>query len=1053
MCARHYNILFVTALLLFSVSKAHSQRYNFQNYTTENGLANTAVLAITQLKNGEIWLGTNDGGINIYNGSEFKELNKSNGLADNVVYDLFIDSTDAIYISTNNGVSLYKKGQLDSIPNGDTLVHTRVFQSFIDSKGNHWLATARGLAQLRSGKIYHYPTQSEKLNNASCINITEDTEHNIWISTLGNDVFKLAGNGEVTSYAYGNETRYTFSTFHPEKGTVWFLSYKGLFVLQDETLTKKEFDSFKVYSSTYFQACLKDRKGTIWLGTSRGLLRVSNGHEKLFTEQNGLTNNDVWKIFEDREENIWITTKLNGVSKFNSELFELINTDFGLPDNYVQSVFVDSEGNNWAGTKNGIYCANDDTSFMLVREPNSRSANNIHDINEDSKGNMYFMSQSGLLRYYNGELKRYNIRSNDSIFKGYCVLIDNDEPLLGGILGLGRVKNDIIELVNDEFHFPNTPVHVIFKDNDGAYWFGTDEGLLKFENNSLTHIGKEHGVSDNKVRTIIKDSAGNLWIGSSDGIHIYKDGQFMHLTEKDGLTSNTIYSMVFDPQGALWVGHQNGVDKLNIIDFSIDSVRYYSAGRGFMANTCNNNAIAISKSGKVLVGTDHGILQYNKGFDHINEFETITEITDIKLFSQPTDWGKYCDSLDRKGFPVNPVLSFRENYFTFDFIGVSHKNPAAVKYKYRLQGFDQNWIEGIRKRNAVYSNLPFGSYNFQVASSNDEGIWNKIPVEFSFTITPPFWRTWWFYSLCALAALFVIVSYYQIRISNIKIKRRNDKINRQNNIIEEKNREIVDSINYAKRIQDAILPSNLIKNELPDSFVYFRPKDIVSGDFYWLKKVDGILLVAAVDCTGHGVPGGFVSMVGHSGLNRAVSEYRLKQPAAILDKLSELVTDTFDDGTKKGVKDGMDVAICSIDKNNLILNYSGANNPLYLIRKSDKPILSVDGKPIATKALDNLSEIKGNRRPVGFSDSKTDFTNHQIQLEKEDRVYIFTDGFPDQFGGQKGKKLMYKPFKQMLLSMETTPMDKQSDLLNTEFETWCGQLEQIDDICIIGFQV
>ena len=272
MCARHYSILFLTALLLFSVSKAHSQRYNFQNYTTENGLANTAVLAITQLNNGEIWLGTNDGGINIYNGSEFKELNKSNGLADNVVYDLFIDSTDAIYISTNNGVSLYKSGQLDSIPNGDTLVHTRVFQTFIDSKGNHWVATAGGLAQLSNGKIYHYPTQNDKLNNASCINITEDSENNIWISTLGNDVFKLAGNGEVTSYGYGNETRYTFSTFHPEKGTVWFLSYKGLFVLQDETLTKKEFDSFKVYPSTYFQACLKDRKGTIWLGTSLFLI-------------------------------------------------------------------------------------------------------------------------------------------------------------------------------------------------------------------------------------------------------------------------------------------------------------------------------------------------------------------------------------------------------------------------------------------------------------------------------------------------------------------------------------------------------------------------------------------------------------------------------------------------------------------------------------------------------------------------------------------------------------------------------------------------------------
>ncbi len=1053
MCARPNNILIVAALLLLTVSKAYSQRYNFQNYTTENGLANTAVLAITQLKNGEIWLGTNDGGINIYNGSEFKELNKSNGLADNVVYDLFIDSTDAIYISTNNGISLYKKGKLDSIPNGDTLVHPRVFHMFQDSKGNHWVATASGLAQIRNGEIYHYPTQSEQLNNASCINITEDSENNIWISTLGSDVFKLAPNGTVTSYAYGNETRYTFSTFHPEKGTVWFMSYKGLFVLKDETLTLRNFDSFKAHPSTYFRACIKDKKETIWLGTNHGLLRIANDQEKLFTEQNGLTNNDVWKIFEDREENIWITTKHNGVSKFDSELFELTNTDFGLPHNDVQSVFVDSKGNNWAGTKNGIYCANDDTSFVLSRDPNSRRANNIHDIKEDSKGNMYFMSQSGLLRYYNGELKRYNIKSNDSIFKGYCMLIDNDEPLVGGILGLGRVKNDVIELVNNEFQFPNTPVHVIFKDNDGAYWFGTDEGLLKFENKVLTQIGKEYGVSDNKVRTIIKDSSGNLWIGSSDGIHIYSDGKFMHLTEEDGLTSNTIYSMVFDPQGALWVGYQNGIDKLNIIDFSIDSVRYYSAGRGFMANTCNNNAIAISKNGKVLIGTDHGILQYNEEFDHINEFETITEITDIKLFSQPTDWSQYCDSIDKKGFPVNPVLSFRENYFTFDFIGISHKNPTAVKYKYRLEGFDQNWIEGIRKRNAVYSNLPFGSYNFQVASSNDEGIWNKTPVEFSFTITPPFWRTWWFYTLCALAVLFVIVSYYKIRISNIKIKRRNEKINQQNEIIEEKNQEIVDSITYAKRIQDAILPSSMISKELPNCFVHYQPKDIVSGDFYWMKTIDEKLLIAAVDCTGHGVPGGFVSMVGYSGLNRAVSEYRLTEPAEILEKLSELVTESFDDGSNTGIKDGMDAAICSLDQTNLKLHFSGANNPLYIIRHNDKPLKSPSGELIEVKSLEALNEIKGTRRPVGSSDYMQPFVNKEIQLEKDDIIYLFSDGYPDQFGGPKGKKLMYKPFKRILLENSRLPMHEQREKLELEFNNWSAGYAQIDDICIIGIKV
>ena len=210
MGARIHFTIFVVAIFLFFTLKVNAQRYHFENYTTENGLTNSAVLSIAQLKNGEIWLGTNDGGINIYNGTEFKTLNKSNGLIDDVVYDLYVDETESVYICTNNGLCKYDNGAIDSIPFGDSLVPDRIFQMYQDRHGQKLLATAKGLAQLVNDTIYHYPTENQILNNASCISINEDADGNLWVSTLGSSAFKISSNNEVQSYSDGNNWKYNF---------------------------------------------------------------------------------------------------------------------------------------------------------------------------------------------------------------------------------------------------------------------------------------------------------------------------------------------------------------------------------------------------------------------------------------------------------------------------------------------------------------------------------------------------------------------------------------------------------------------------------------------------------------------------------------------------------------------------------------------------------------------------------------------------------------------------------------------------------------------------
>jgi serine phosphatase RsbU (regulator of sigma subunit) len=298
-------------------------------------------------------------------------------------------------------------------------------------------------------------------------------------------------------------------------------------------------------------------------------------------------------------------------------------------------------------------------------------------------------------------------------------------------------------------------------------------------------------------------------------------------------------------------------------------------------------------------------------------------------------------------------------------------------------------------------------------------------------------------AICGFLAMLIIIL---IVLKNYRQKKKDHAIiSEQKNVLFEKNKEITDSISYAKRLQEAILPPNqLIEEKLPNSFIVFEPKDVVSGDFYWMENSGDHVIFAVADCTGHGVPGAMVSVVCSNALNRAVKEFQLTKPSEILDKVRNLVIETFRSGSNSGeikledIKDGMDISLCMLNLNTLNLQYSGANNPLWILRKDSN----------------DMEEIKADKQPIGvYHDDSKPFTNHNIQLNKEDSIYLFSDGFADQFGGEKGKKLKYKPFKNMLISIRNKTVKEQQSSLLKEFHNWKGDMEQIDDICIMGVRI
>jgi serine phosphatase RsbU (regulator of sigma subunit) len=321
---------------------------------------------------------------------------------------------------------------------------------------------------------------------------------------------------------------------------------------------------------------------------------------------------------------------------------------------------------------------------------------------------------------------------------------------------------------------------------------------------------------------------------------------------------------------------------------------------------------------------------------------------------------------------------------------------------------------------------------FLVLLANYKGIESYINIEKSFRMMQGV------LSLTGYLALTIIFGLYNFKLviaAENKLMKEKNKIEKQNKIIEHSHKEIKDSINYAKRLQEATFhPIEFITNHFDDSFILYKPKDIVAGDFYWAEKLNDMFFIAAADSTGHGVPGAMVSIVCSNALNRTIKEFKLTETGKILDKTRDLVIETFEKSTS-GVKDGMDISLLCIDSKSKKIFWSGANNPLWYIQDNE------------------LKEIKADKQTIGKTDYPKPFTTHQIEYRENTSFYLFTDGLADQFGGPNGKKFKYKQFSDLLIKNHKLYQMLQADIINRAFLEWKGELEQVDDVCVIGIKI
>ena len=391
------------------------------------------------------------------------------------------------------------------------------------------------------------------------------------------------------------------------------------------------------------------------------------------------------------------------------------------------------------------------------------------------------------------------------------------------------------------------------------------------------------------------------------------------------------------------------------------------------------------------------------------------------------------------------LFKFDNRSIVFDFSAPSYLSAQPVQYQYYIEGANVEWSDWMAGSEFSFPMIFPGKYWLHIRARD---ILGKVSNEFvvGFSIRPPFWLTWWFFGICALVLISLVILIIRQRLRKLRLDKvileqkvweRTAEIKRQKNEIETQKEEIMDSIHYAQRIQNAILPSpERIRKILPENFILFLPRDIVSGDFYWMTRQGDHSVFAVADCTGHGVPGAFMSMLGVSFLNEIVNNTSELKANIILEQLRILVKTTLSQSDKGESKDGMDIALCILNHKKLNLQYAGAFNPLYLIRNNE------------------LREFKADRMPIGFYHGyEANFTNHELKLKKSDCLYIFSDGYIDQIGGEIGKKFLSKTMKDILLSIYQEPMLKQKEILLNTLKHWMGDFQQVDDILMIGIRI
>lgn len=1024
------------------------------------------VYSLNQDRDGFLWIGTGAGLVR-YDGLEFDLYTTADSLCDDFITCSCEGPLGLWFGHMNGGITYFDGSRFYPVVRAADAFGPVSDISCID--GTVWATTQSGgiwrIGSDHEPQLYQDPEHAfqfyaiEPVSSQECFLGTMEGAFHCSLDSVISDTFRLERLEGIPESPVGdvvlsrnNQSLYVLTQ---EEG---LYSYS---LNRPDAEPELEFDFWDEGIDSPLQI-LEDRQGVLWIPTfGNGLVKLipdsaRNAYSKvLYTKETGLTDDNIRIVFLDREENLWLGMYGKGLARLAYDAFTFYSLENLKPYTNIYSIYSSGDS-HWLGTAGGLVRmrpSRGSTQFFpagkigLPQDP-------VTAICEESDGIIWVGTENqGIFRMSKDSIyfNQFPISEGSLENSINSLLFHKDNLYVGTERGLCRLDtlNDTINwYTNRNSGLPHNKVNHLVLSSDGKLWLSTPGNKISYlENDSLVSkdIPLIQGILD--IRAVLPDRSGSTWVATAgNGIFRVWEDSIENLTTSEGLLSDFCYALIKDNYGKVWVSHRGGLSSINPNDGSIISLSEESGIPKEMV--FNANAVTRDENGLLWFGTSSGILSYNPQQEKRLNPAPALSIRSILVNNQPIETGPEI------------VLSHGRYSIRIQFIGVYLKDPASVSYQYQLEGLDNGWSEFFDQNFVLFNSLPDGRYRFMIRAMNAEGVVNETPVAFDIVIKKPFWKHWTFYLLVIVGLVMIITVIIQRRermlqkekqvlekavkerthevvLQKDKIKKQRDAIKAQKNRIEEINRNMGDSINYARRIQNAVFPPVRLLNELfPDNFLFFQPQQTVSGDFFWVTYYQGKKIVTVSDCTGHGVPGAFMSMLGITMLNELVHSTGITEPSEILNHLkNDVIKALRQDEAEIIAGDGMDMALCVYDPATSVLQYAGAFNPLVIISGGEMQVIDADPMPVGLGAI-----------------RERKFTQHEFKLSKGDVIYLFSDGYPDQFGGEKSKKFSRKRFLNLLQEIHKRPMKFQEQTLTKTLKDWMKDEQQIDDITVMGIR-
>lgn len=1076
-----------------------AQDLRFNQITNSDGLSQSVVNCILEDKYGFIWVGTQDG-LNKYDGYSI-EIIKTNphdslSLSGNNILSIFEDKAGIIWIGTNDaGLNSYNRftnkftvfKHNPTVKN--TLINNTIRSITEDENGVLWIGTEGGMCSLdkdRKTFTNYYPHEKGLKSNRVWSIVLSSNKNQLYVATFGEGLHIFNKKSQQFTQVKDTTKNGGLKVPGSEKvrtvledlaGNVWMgTNNSGLIKYQPKINQFQYFvegKSTKNISNERVRCLTQMPDGTIWIGTFNGL-NVFNPKTNEFTkhyrnESNtySLNNNNITCVLGSNNNIYWVGTDGGGLNIYKQlanrfrHYFKEENKVNTLSENTVMSILKTTDGNLWLGTLGGGINILDrnKNEYRQITFPENKIHSRILSLHQDQDGLVWIGSWGGGANFYDPVSKQFSqpleegkILNGTSISNNTVVDIDEDKfgniwiATLNGLNKFDKEKKSIRNYFTGDGLVGSNVTSLFSDKEDDKLYVGTSNGLcvLDVHSNKINRVDiKNNEVTINSIEKIDDK---NFWIGTNAGlVHLNtKDNAVLWFFEIDGLPNEYIYGVLKDNKNVLWISTNFGLSKLDLKLYAKNQIaqfKNYFEIDGLQSNEFNQGAYHVSNDGEMFFGGINGFNSFYPEKVIDNPHQPPVYFTSFKIFEKEVELDS---NISQKKYLE---LSYKDQFFSFEFVGIDFNLPTKNMFSWKLEGIDEDWNPPTKRRYVSYNNLPGGDYVLRVRASNNDGVWNEEGVAIHIKIIPPFWKTTWFYIVCTILLVVFIFGFIKFRERKLLTEKRMlaQKVTERTKELQEKNKDILSSITYAKRIQEAILPPlNEVKKHFPNSFIYYSPKDIVSGDFYWFGTKNNKCILAAVDCTGHGVPGAFMSMIGHNLLHQIVVKEDVIIPSEILNKLDKAVVKALKQDDNFDTKDGMDMSLIVFDKETKELEFAGAYRPLYLFKNKE------------------LIKIEADKYPIGggkqIQENKL-FTNHKIDITKGDIIYLFTDGYPDQFGGIDeqarglgGKKIMVKKFQEIIKQNIDLDMQNQEGELKSYFNEWKGNLEQVDDILVIGIK-